>query len=189
LRGGSEILLVLASAGLVVALPVQTGVAMSIGLSLLNSLYIVARPESSVLARVPGTTVWWNLPPGAHDEHEPGVLVFAPGAPINFTNAYYVLGKLRDAIGKMPENCRLVVIEANGVINFDFTGTEILQQEIADLRSQGIDIMLARLESESAQQAAARTGLLAALGEDHLFLSVEDAVQAYRASKHGEKTA
>ncbi len=190
LRGGSEILLVLASAALVVALPVQTGVTMSIGLSLLNSLYIVARPESVVLARVPGTTVWWHLPRDAHGEHEPGVLVFAPGAPINFTNAYYVLGKLREAIAKMPEPCRLVVIEANGVISFDFTGAEILQQEIADLRGQGTDVMLARLESETAQHAAARTGLLAALGADHVFRSVADAVQAYRAqSKHREKSA
>jgi MFS superfamily sulfate permease-like transporter len=190
LRGGGEIVLVAASAALVVALPVQTGVTMSIGLSLLNSLYIVARPESAVLARVPGTTVWWNQLSDAYGEHEAGVLVFAPGAPINFTNAYYVLGKLRDAIAKMPEPCRLVVIEANGIISFDFTGAEILQQEIADLRRQGIDVMLARLESESAQRAAARTGLLAALGEDHAFRSVEDAVQAYRGqSKHREKTA
>jgi MFS superfamily sulfate permease-like transporter len=188
--GGGEILLVIASAALVVALPIQTGVAMSIGLSLLNSLYIVARPDSAVLGRVPGTTVWWDLPPEAPGEHEPGILVFAPGAPINFTNAYYVRGKLRDAMAKMPEPCRLVVIEANGMISFDFTGADILQQEIADLRRQGIDVVLARLESETGQHAAARTGLLATLGEGHVFRSVEDAVLAHRAkSKQNERTA
>jgi len=189
-HGGTEILLVIASAALVVIMPIQAGVALSIGLSLLQSLYIVARPDTAVLARVPGTTVWWDLPPEAHGEHEPGILVFAPGAPINFTNAYYIRDKLQAAIAKLPEPCRLVVIEANGVINFDFTGAEIVQEMISELRSQGIDVMLARMESEVAQHAAERAGLLALLGPDHAFRSVEDAIAAYRArSKHQETSA
>ena len=189
-NGGVEILLVIASAALVVIMPIQAGVAMSIGLSLLYSLYIVARPDSAVLERVPGTTVWWNLPKEAHGEHEPGVLVFAPGAPINFTNAYYIRAKLQAAIAKLPEPCRLVVIEANGVINFDFTGADILQQTITELRSQGIDVVLARMELEIAQHAAERSGLLTLLGPNHVFRSVEDAIQAFRTRpKHQETSA
>jgi len=179
-RGGSEILLVAASAALVVILPIQTGVAMSIALSLLNSLYIVARPDSAVLARVPGTTVWWDLPAEENGEHEPGVLVFAPGAPINFTNAFYVRGKLMHAIAAMGEPVRLVVIEANGIINFDFTGSQILQHVISELRDRGIDVVLARLESETARRAAERSGLIDKLGQDHVYRSVEDAIQAYK---------
>ena len=183
-RGGNEILLVVASAALVVIMPIQTGVAMSIGLSLLNSLFIVARPDSAVLERVPGTTVWWDLPAEDAGEREPGVLVFAPGAPINFTNAFYVRGKLMDAIAAMGEPCRLVVIEANGIINFDFTGSQIFQQVISELRECGIDVVFARLESEHARRAADRSGLIAKLGEDHVFRSVEDAIQAYK-RRHG----
>ncbi|MBV9631389.1 MAG: SulP family inorganic anion transporter [Xanthobacteraceae bacterium] len=190
LNGGMETLLVIASAALVVIMPIQAGVAMSIGLSLLHSLYIVARPDSAVLARVPHTTIWWNLLPEAPGEHEPGVLVFAPGAPINFTNAYYIRDKLQAAIAKLPEPCRLVVLEANGVIDFDFTGADIMQQMITELRSQGTDVVLARLESEIARHAAERAGLLALLGPDHVFRSVEDAIQAFRArSKQQENTA
>ena len=66
---------------------------------------------------------------------------------------------------------------------------EIVQEMITELRSQGIDVMLARMESEIAQHAAERAGLLALLGPDHAFRSVEDAIVAYRArSKHQEKT-
>ena len=177
-RGGWEILLVVASAALVVLLPMETGVTMSIVLSLLHSIYIIARPGCAVLARVPGTTVWWNLEKGEAGGHEPGVLVFAPGAPINFTNAAYVRGRLNDAIGAMAEPCRLVVIEANGVIYIDFTGSGILQQLIRDLRGRGIDVAVARLESDRAQRAAARSGLIARLGDDHVFRSVEDAIRS-----------
>jgi SulP family sulfate permease len=180
-KGGVEILLVAASAALVVVMPIETGVTMSIGLSLLNSIYVIARPDSAVFGRLPGTTIWWDLPPGQPGEREPGVLVFAPGAPINFTNAFYVRGKLMEAIASMREPCRLVVIEANGVINIDFTGAQILQQLIGDLRRRDIDVALSRLESERAHHAAARTGVITVLGEDHVFRSVEDAVRAFRA--------
>jgi SulP family sulfate permease len=174
-RGGYEILLVAASAALVVLLPIQTGVTMSILLSLVHSIYIVARPDCAVLSRVPGTTVWWEEPAGEAGENVPGVLVFAPGAPIHFTNAAYVRRKLMDSI---PEPCRLVVIEAHGVIDIDFTGSQMLQQVIAELRQRNILVDLARLESERAQHSAARTGLIGALGSGRVFRSVEDAIRA-----------
>ena len=103
--------------------------------------------------------------------------MFAPAAPINFTNATYVRRRLMEAIDALPEPCRLVVIEANGIIDIDYTGAQVLLQLIDDLRKQKIDVALARLESQQAQTSAARTGLIAALGADHVFRSVEDAIR------------
>ena len=176
-RSRREILLVVASAALVVLLPIETGVTMSIVLSLLHSIYIIARPHCTELARVPGTTIWWTLGKDEAGEHEPGVLVFALGAPINFINANYLRARLMDAIAAKEGPCRLVVIEANGVIDVDFTGSQILQQAVAELRRREIDVALARLESERAKEAAARTGLIDVLGPDHVFRSVEQAIR------------
>jgi MFS superfamily sulfate permease-like transporter len=172
-----EILLVGASAALVVILPIETGVSMSIVLSLLHSIYIIARPHCTELARVPNTTVWWTLGKGEDGEHVPGILVFALGAPVNFINAKYMLAGLMKAIAAMGSPCRLVVIEASGVIDVDFTGAQILRQAIDDLRRRGTDVALARLESERAARAAVRTGLIDALGADHVFRSVEEAIR------------
>jgi MFS superfamily sulfate permease-like transporter len=177
-RGGYEIWLVAASAAAVVFLPIQTGVTLSILLSLTHSIYIIARPICAVLSRVPGTTVWWLQPAGEKGETEPGVLVFAPGAPVNFTNAAYIRHALMTAIAAMKEPCRLVVIEAHGVIDIDFTGSQMLEQLIAELRQRNIQVTLARLESERAQRAALRTGLIAILGSVQMFHSVEDAIRA-----------
>jgi hypothetical protein len=55
----------------------------------------------------------------------------------------------------MAEPCRLVVIETNGVIYIDFTGSGILQRLITDLRGRGIDVAVARPESGRAQPPAA----------------------------------
>ncbi|MFC2968196.1 SulP family inorganic anion transporter [Acidimangrovimonas pyrenivorans] len=177
-KSPSELVLALATTALVAVLPVMSGVGLAIVLSLMHAIYTIARPPCTELARVPGTTIWWSRPPGAPAEQEPGVLVFALGAPLNFINARYLLGRLGAAIRrKRPQ---LVVIEASGVINIDFTGSSLLQQAIADWRAAGIALALARLESTEAAAQAARTGLVAQLGADHVFLSVEEAVRALR---------
>ena len=177
-RGGYEIWLVAASAALVVALPIQVGVTLSILLSLTHSIYIIARPDCAVLSRVSGTTVWWKPLTGQTCEREPGVLVFSPGAPVCFPNAAYINSELMSRITAMGEPCRLVVLEANGVIDIDYTGSQMLQRVIGELHDRKIQVALARLESARAQRAAERTGLIAVLGADHVFRSVEEAIRA-----------
>jgi sulfate permease, SulP family len=176
-RGGFEILLVAASAGLVVVMPIETGVLLAIVLSFMHSLYNVARPYCVELARVPGSTVWWppsRVEPG---EFEPGVLVFAPAAPLNFTNAERIRATIDAAVAAKRPPVKLLVIEASGIIDIDYTGAKILQEAIADLRAQGIVIAIARLSERRAQDQAGRSGLVEAIGADHVFLSVEDAVR------------
>jgi sulfate permease, SulP family len=182
--GGSEIVLVAISAALVIALPIQTGMIGAIVLSLLHSVAMVARPPSVELARAPGTTVWWP-PDGERGEHVPGVLVFAPGGPLNFTSAAYVRNRLRQLLANAGTT-RLLVIEAGGVTEIDYTGAIVLQEMIANLRSQGTDVSLARLSGERARQQAARSGLLAAVGPDHVFHTVEEAVRAFLARQQAD---
>ncbi|MGY3618279.1 SulP family inorganic anion transporter [Bradyrhizobium sp. USDA 10063] len=176
-RSRREILLVAASGGLVVALPIETGMLLAIVLSFVYSLYAVARPYCAELARVPGSTVWW--PPGRDEkgEHEPGVLVFATAAPLTFTNAQYISDKIIGALAMAPAPVKLLVIEASGMIDIDYTGSQILQQTIAELQSRSIAVAMARLSDTRAQEEAGRIGLIAALGPGRVFKSVEEAVR------------
>ena len=176
-RGGLEILLVAASAALVIVMPIETGMLLAIVLSFMHSLYIVARPYCVELARVPGSTVWW--PPGLveHGEFEPGVVVFAPAAPLNFSNAEHIRANIEAAVAAKRPPVMLLVIEASGIIDIDYTGSKILQQAFADLKTKGIVVAIARLSEKRARDEADRSGLIEAIGADHVFLSVEDAVR------------
>ncbi len=180
-RGGVEIFLVLASALLVIVLPIETGMALGVVFSLLNAFYIVARPHCVELLRHRGTTVWWPLDV-EDSEREPGILVFAPAAPLNFTNTAFIRRQLKDAIERAEPPVRLVVIEASGMIDIDYTGAGMLIRYIEDLRGRGIDVAIARLSSDRASAHAERTGLVDAFGRDHVFRSVEEAVKAAAAS-------
>ena len=150
-QSGREILLVAASGALVVALPIETGMLLAIVLSFVHSLYAVARPYCAELARVPGSTVWWPPSRDENSEHVPGVLVFAPAAPLTFTNAEYISDEITTALAAAPVPVKLLVIEASGMIDIDYTGSQILQQTIAGLRSRSIEVAIARLSDERAQ--------------------------------------
>lgn len=187
-RSSGEIYLVVASIALVVLLPIQMGVGLAIVLSLIHSTYLLARPNCARLERLKGTTVWW--PPerktsgkgttgkATAGETIPGVLVFAPAAPLTFINADYIRGRLDAALAETKDT-RLVVIEAAGITLIDYTGAQSLIEAIESLRQRGIDVALARLEAARAIAAAQRSGLVDALGADHVFHSVEEAVQRW----------
>ena len=72
---------------------------------------------------------------------------------------------------------RLLVIEANGIIDIDYTGSQTLSRVIINLRAGNIDVAIARLSDGRAQAQARRTGLIDAIGVERVFMSVEEAVQ------------
>ena len=186
-RSPAEMLLAASSAALVIFLPVEIGVAMSIALSVLQSVYSTARPACGELLRVRGTTVWWSFADGEAGEREPGVLVYSFGGPLNFINSNHMVSQLMQAIMLQHGRCGLVVIEATGVIEVDFTGSEMMAQTIRNLRQQGTEVCFARLESDRARSAASRSGLLEVIGKGHIFRSVEDAVQAFKTGPDGRE--
>jgi MFS superfamily sulfate permease-like transporter len=163
---------------LIVVLPIQQGMVAGIVLALVHGLYVVARPDAGQLARVPGTTVWWRPTRADPGEQVPDVMVIAVPAPIYFTNAHYLGRKIMAAFAAAQPRPQLLVLEATGVIDLDYTGAEQLKQLAERLKSHGCTLAIARLEAPRAATAAEATGLVAALGPDQVFRTVEEAVRA-----------
>jgi sulfate permease, SulP family len=177
-RSPRELLLTAATAGLVVLLPMQTGIALGIILALLTALSAVLRPRSGEFLRVHGTSIWWPPSTKERSERVEGVVVVGFGAPLNFMTARPMIAQLRQTLADRPVQPKLAVIEATGIIDVDFTGAMLLADAITAIRSHGTEVALARLESQNAQAAATRNGLLDLIGTDRVFLSVDEAIHA-----------
>jgi len=144
-------------------------------LSLTHGVWTTTRARLVEFERIPGTSIWWPIDGAHRGETAPGVRVVALQAPLSFLNAY----PFQQAIRRLPEaGVRLVVIEANAIVEIDYTGAKILGDVVERLRADGVDVAFARLESVRAQQSFARQGLTTLVGPDHLFHSVEEAVRA-----------
>ena len=183
----AEALLVLATAISVVVLPIQAGVAVGIVLSVMNGLWGAVRARIQPMLRAPGTSVWWPAPADQEgDEDTSGILVLGFQAPLTFLNAdgfaRSFLAHFRSAGGRI----KLVILEAAGVVDIDFTAAQALDGVVRACREGGATFALARLESTVAQQALSRLGLRALIGDDRIYPSVAQAVAALAPSSSTE---
>jgi sulfate permease, SulP family len=163
---------------LVVALVgIEQGVAVAIVLSLADRTHRTARPQDAVLGREPGTDHWIPCDIGLPTEQLPGILVYLVYAPLWYGNADYFRLRLRHLVDAASSPVRAVIIDAGGISDIDFTGLQALRDLTAELRQRGVSIEIARA-SHLVHHDLKHGALLAQLGADRLFASVQDAVNA-----------
>lgn len=181
-----EFLLIVATAAAIIILPIEQGVGIGIALSLLHGIWSTTRARLTVFERVPGTSIWW--PPSQHipGESEPNVMVVGFQAPLSFLNAYPFRRDMMKLLQSLPQQPRLVVLEATGIVEIDFTATQILSDTIHACRAAGADFTIARLESIRAEHALERSGIMPLLAAGRLFYSVEEAIRAWRGESRGQ---
>jgi MFS superfamily sulfate permease-like transporter len=169
-----EFLLILATAALIIVLPIQQGAALAIILSLLHGVWSTTRAKLVEFERVPDTTIWWPAHPHIPGERLPGVAVVGLQAPLSFLNA----PGFRSDVAKVVTTARpkLLVLEASGMVEIDFTAAQVLLDIFKACREDGATVAVARLESTRAQDAFERFGIYDALPREHVFHSVEEAV-------------
>jgi len=173
-----EFALIVITAAALIALPIEIGVAIGIGLSLLHGLWTMTQANTIELERVPGTSIWWPPASGPKGERLPGVLVVGFQAPLAFVNAERFKQGFRAMVNARGADLKHVVLEATSIIAIDYTAAAALADMIGYCRNRGITFSIARLESVRAQAELARFGIAKELGSDHIFRSVENAIDA-----------
>jgi MFS superfamily sulfate permease-like transporter len=177
-----EFALILATAFAIVALPIETGVAIGILLSLLHGMWTTTRARVIALVRVPGTSIWWPPEEGTRAEETGGVLVLAFQAPLSFLNANIFRRGVLDAVARAQAPVRLVVLEAGNIVEIDFTAAHVMSEVVRVCRDKGARFAIARLESVRAQQSLRRFGIVDLVGSAHIYRSVYEAVEALASS-------
>jgi len=178
----AEFLLIVATAALIIVLPIQQGAGLAISLSLLHGIWSVTRARLVVFDRVPGTTIWWPANPHMAGERVPGVAVVGLQAPLSFLNAPSFRNDVLNILQAPAAKPGLLVLEASGIVEIDFTAAQILLDLFKACREQGVTIAVARLESTRAQAAFERFDLYEVLPKERVFLSVDEAVRVLTAA-------
>jgi MFS superfamily sulfate permease-like transporter len=173
-----EFLLIVATAAAIIVLPIEQGVAVGIALSLLHGIWTTTRARLVVYDRVPGTTIWWPSSRHLAGERLPKVLVVGLQAPLSFLNASGFRADVMRLLNAATSKPRLLVVEASGILEIDFTAAQILLDLVKACQAEGVILAMARLESPRAQQALERFGIFDVLQKDHVFYSVDEAVRA-----------
>jgi len=177
-----DLVLALAALFAVLGLGVLPGLGAAVGLSLLVLIYRSSRPHAAVLGRVPGERTYTDLARHPENEQFPGLLIFRLDAQLFFANAGFAHDRLSALVTAAEPPPRVVLWDLEVTTDLDITSADMLRRTEQELRAGGTDLMFARVR-DPVRDMFRRSGLLRLVGEDQLFLTVDDGVQHFLAQR------
>jgi sulfate permease, SulP family len=185
----SELVLALTTTAAVLVVGVLPGIAVAIGLSILDLLRKVARPHDGILGYVRDV-------PGMHDvddypqaQQVPGLVVYRYDSPIFFANADDFARRALAAVDEADTPVEWFLLNAEANVEVDLTGVDALDEVRRTLAERDIVFAMARVKTDL-HDLLAPSGFIDRVGEDRIFLTLPTAVAAYAeeyAERHGER--
>jgi high affinity sulfate transporter 1 len=161
----------------VALLGVLPGIAIAVGLSILNVFRRAWRPYQTTLGRVQGIA-------GYHDIHSypdarllPGLVLYRFDAPLFFANANTFRDEIRALALSDPEP-RWIVVAAEPITDVDTTAADVLFELDHFLDERGQALVFAELK-DPVRRKIDRYGLTREIEPRHIFPTVEDAADAW----------
>ncbi len=174
----SELLLsIIATAGVAWLGPLK-GIAVAIGLALIDFVRRAWRPNSAVLGRVNGRKGYHDVSRHPTAIQAPGLLLFRFDAPLFFANADHFADEVRAAIAARAEPIQWVVIAAEPITDIDTTAAEMLNSLIDELDARSITFVIAELKGRVKDRLQSY-GLFDRIGADLFFSTIGSAMKTY----------
>jgi high affinity sulfate transporter 1 len=174
----AEFMLAIAAFLGVALLGVLPGIAIAVGLSILNVFRRSWWPYDTVLGRVEGLA-------GYHDIHSypnagqlPGLVIYRFDAPLFFANAKTFRDEVRRFAAAEPAP-HWIVIAAEPVTDVDTTAADMLEDLDEALNARGISLVFAELK-DPVREKIERYGLTRTISPGHFFPTIGAAVKAFR---------
>jgi MFS superfamily sulfate permease-like transporter len=161
----------------VALLGVLPGIAIAVGLSILNVFRRAWWPYDTVLGRVDGLAGYHDVHSYPDARHLPGLEILRFDAPLIFANAKTFRDEVRALAGTDPRP-RWIVIAAEPVTDVDTTAADILEELDEALNAAGTSLVFAELK-DPVRRKIERYGLDHTIDPSHFFPTIEAAVSAY----------
>ncbi|WVZ55824.1 hypothetical protein U9M48_006433 [Paspalum notatum var. saurae] len=164
---------------------VEIGLSVAIGVSFVKVIVHSAWPQVEILGRLQGTNIFCNTKQYPMVCETPAVLTIRISTSfLCFVNASFIREKITGWVIEKREAIRLVVLDMSNVVNIDTAGLLALEELHKELVPQGIQMAMASLGWQVIHKMKLAR-LVNRVGEDCIFLTVGDAVEAGLANKKG----
>ncbi len=183
----AELLVTAATTLGVLLLGVLPGIAVAIGLSIVEVLSRVARPHDGILGYVPGIAGMHDVDDYPQAETVQGLVVYRYDSPLFFANAEDFRRRALAAVDDAPWPVEWLLLNTEANVEVDLTAVDALEDLRVELAGRGIVLALARVKQDLRDDLDV-AGLTARVGADRIFMTLPTAVAAYvqdYASRHG----
>ncbi|MEV1022088.1 sulfate permease [Streptomyces sp. NPDC050264] len=166
----------------VALLGVLPGIAVAVGLSILNVFRRAWWPYSTVLGRVPGIEGYHDVRSHPAAARLPGLVILRFDAPLFFANAKTFRDEVLRTTRTTPPS-QWVLLAAEPVTDVDTTAADILEELDETLQGRGVRLVFAELK-DPVRRKIERYGLNRTFAPERFFPTVESAVAAFQ-SRNG----
>src|SRR5262252_8274439 len=174
----AEFLLSIAAFLGVALLGVLPGIAIAVGLSILNVFGRSWWPYNTVLGRVDGLAGYHDIRSYPDASQLPGLVIYRFDAPLFFANATTFRDEIRRLARADPPPI-WIIVEAEPMTDVDTTASDMLEDLDEELNSSGISLVFAELK-DLVRDKIERYGLTRTINPRHFFPTIESAVAAFR---------
>jgi high affinity sulfate transporter 1 len=175
----AEFLLSVAAFLGVALLGVLPGIAIAVGLSILNVFRRAWWPYDTELGRVEGLAGYHDVHTHPDAQQLPGLVIYRFDAPLFFANAKTFRDQIRRLAAADPPP-RWIVIAAEPVTDVDTTAADLLTDLDEELNARGISLVFAELK-DPVREKVERYGLTRTIDPRHFFPTIGAVVAAFRA--------
>ncbi|KOP27150.1 sulfate transporter [Hapalosiphon sp. MRB220] len=176
----SELLLALITTLGVLLTDILVGVAVAVGLSVIDLFARVARPHDAVLGEVPDL-------PGLHDIEDwegaktiPGLVIYRYDAPLCFANVEHFKRRALEAIEAQTTPVEWFVLNTEAIVEVDITAIDTIAELQSELATRDITFAMTRVKQDLYLQLK-RSGLLQKIGSEHIYLTIHTAIAGFAA--------
>jgi high affinity sulfate transporter 1 len=162
----------------VALLGVLPGIAIAVGLSILNVFRRAWRPYATVLGRVDGLPGYHSVRSYPEARRLPGLVIYRFDAPLFFANARTFRDEVT-AIARAEPSPRWIVVAAEPITDVDTTAADVLLDLDQLLDERGQTLVLAELK-DPVRRKVERYGLAREIEPQHFFPTLEAAVDAFQ---------
>ncbi|WP_088283137.1 SulP family inorganic anion transporter [Kineosporia sp. A_224] len=161
---------------------VLPGIAVAVGLSILNVFRRAWWPYQTVLGNVADLPGYHDVRSYPEAERLPGAVIFRFDAPLFFANARVFREQVERLAAAQPRP-HWIIVAAEPVTDVDTTAADMLRELDRDLDAAGTRLVFAELK-DPVRAKVERYGLADAIEAQHFFPTIKSAVRAYK-EKHG----
>lgn len=174
----AEFWLAVAAFAGVALLGVLPGIAVAVGLSILNVFRRAWWPYQTVLGNVPDLPGYHDVRSYPQAERLPGAVIFRFDAPLFFANAR-VFREQVELLAAAEPRPRWIIVAAEPITDVDTTAADMLTDLDKDLDAAGTRLVFAELK-DPVRAKVDRYGLHRAIEPQHFYPTIKSAVRAYK---------
>lgn len=158
-------------------LGVLEGIAIAVGISLALVLFESARPQITILWRIPGTTIYRSIKQEGGGAFLPNVFIARLSSSMHFANAAFIRDMLLAYTHDLQDvnPTEYVVLDMTPVVSIDSTAVHVLQEFVHEFRSRGVQVAFA-VVGHRVHRTLRKAELIDFIGEQWFFPTVDQAV-------------